>query len=682
MDTSTFDLYRVLQSGPYDEAGLSQVKRLIGGQRRLLRGNSDWGTLEQLIQMLQDWARAAGGGWLGASALAEAAEIAELDLRNTARAEQLRSQAIVTGRAASGLPAAPPPVTNEGAIDANAELLHELKTLPPGALTQAFLTDAATEFEEEVRRSSSIPARPRTLPGAGPATELQAQRSSSAPPEPRDTQNVQQLAAERRRSPDRETVPMTPAEAAERQRAADAETVPFAAADVVMRMADADRTQEVHTIDLDLTPLTSFPPLAAADSVVEDALAAQIARAEQALDSDTSPDRVRELAELYVKRDEAGDREQAAVLYTTLGEVLGNPAGIAMLERALSLVPEHSEAKALLTRYTVRQRMPITSPKITVLGMQPRAAAAIPLPPPAAARAVPPLSAAAAVGQSPALMAPSLQPLAAVPARASAAPAARATLAGNGPANDVLPLHGVPQVVSTPPMTPQISSLTPVVRSDASQLQPESKLSSFKRLAVPSGLALSVAAAFGLYFASHAHRSSELPASAPSARAVLTNNASTPQVAAANQPLAAVPEVKAVPAKPAEEVAAAPRANVPAPLAPPAPSHLPALKIQAAKLSGGKLSQAQLSDALGKAESKFLACYAQASEKKPRMKGSVIYGFTVKTNGKVTNIKRVGGTLRDDSLTQCSVKVLEAMRFPKPRKQSAQVKLPIQYKRT
>ena len=70
------------------------------------------------------------------------------------------------------------------------------------------------------------------------------------------------------------------------------------------------------------------------------------------------------------------------------------------------------------------------------------------------------------------------------------------------------------------------------------------------------------------------------------------------------------------------------------------------------------------------------------SEKKPRMKGSVIYGFTVKTNGKVTNIKRVGGTLRDDSLTQCSVKVLEAMRFPKPRKQSVQVKVPIQYKRT
>ena len=681
MDTSTFDLYRVLQSGPYDEAGLSQVKRLIGGQRRLLRGKSDWSTLEQLIQMLQEWAIAAGGGWLSASALAEAAEIAELDLHNTARAEQLRSQAIVTGRAASGLPAAPPPVTNEGAIDANAELLHELKTLPPGALTQAFLTDAATEFEEEVRRSSSIPARPRTLPGAGPAAE--AQRSSSAPPSAAERQRASDIEtvpfapealAQHRRAADAETIPMTPPEAAERRRVADAETVPF-----------ADHTHEVQTIDLEqLSPLTSIPPRTAAEPVGEDALSAQIGRAEQELDSDTSPERVRELAELYVKRDEGGDREQAALLYTTLGEVMGNPAGIPMLERALSLAPEHTEAKALLTRYTVRQRMPITSPKITVLGMQPRAAAAIPQPPPAAARAVPPL-AAAAVGQSSAVLsaAPSMPPLAAVPApaRPSGVPAARATLHGNGPANDVLPLHGVPQVVTTPPVTPQISSLSPVVRSDASQLQPESKLSSFKRMAVPGGLAVSVAAAFGLYFASHAHTPSELPVSAPSAKAVLTNHTNTPQVAAANQPLAAAPEVKAEPIKPAEE-AAAPQADAPTPLAPPAPSHLPTLKIQAAKLSGGKLSEAQLSDAFDKAEPKFLACYAQASEKKPRMKGSVIYGFTVKPNGKVTNIKRVGGTLRDDSLTQCSVKVLEAMRFPKPRKQSAQVKVPIQYKRT
>jgi hypothetical protein len=60
----------------------------------------------------------------------------------------------------------------------------------------------------------------------------------------------------------------------------------------------------------------------------------------------------------------------------------------------------------------------------------------------------------------------------------------------------------------------------------------------------------------------------------------------------------------------------------------------------------------------------------------------VIYGFTVRTNGRATNIKRVAGTLHDEALLQCSAKVLETVRFPKPRKQSSQVKLPIQYKRS
>jgi len=108
---------------------------------------------------------------------------------------------------------------------------------------------------------------------------------------------------------------------------------------------------------------------------------------------------------------------------------------------------------------------------------------------------------------------------------------------------------------------------------------------------------------------------------------------------------------------------------------------LPLLKLESAQLRGGKLSETQLTAALGKAQPKLLACYEQAIEKKPRIKGRVIYGFTVRTNGRATNIKRVGGSLKDDTLQQCSAKVLETVRFPKPR-QASQVKLPIQYKRT
>jgi len=754
MDTSTLDLYQVLQSGPYDEARLNQVKRLVAGQRHLLRTKKDLPALEQLITMLQDWAYAAGGGWLSASALAEAADIAEVDLRNLARAEQLRSHAIVTGRAASGMPApVSESVAMEGAIDANAELLHELKTMPPGALTQTLLTEdvpeeATEELDVEAVRESSIPRpqlapaptpslrveperrRPRTLHGfiapqhedgsttslsadtAQPPSAIAAERGEAAGsereshvdarlPEGRSTP-VPTLISETTAQSDfparlRSTPPPALRAVTEPRRTSSVPAQPraagggAAAASQALRPAvptqpirltplpqlsvseqPAEHTQEVHTVDLELQPTLSVPPLAAAEAANDDALSAQIAAAEQALDADASPDRVRELAELLVERDAQGDREQAADLYCTIGEVLGNPAGIPMLDRALSLVPDHAEAKALLTRYALRPRLPISSPKITVLGMQPKLAVPQP-PPPAAAGGLPPIAAGAAPSRAPlaAAAAPSLQP------SASLAPP-RATMPGTGPRNDVLSLHGVPQIVTTPPAVPQISSLTPIVRSDASELQAR-RLSVAKHSYVAlGGIALSAAAALAIYLSARAPSNDSAPPARPS---VTSENTAAASRAMAKEP--AAPEAPAAAAAAAVEAAAAEadEENKPVPLAPPGPSHLPSLKLESAQLRGGKLSETQLTAALGKAQPKLLACYEQAIEKKPRIKGRVIYGFTVRTNGRATNIKRVGGTLRDDALLQCSVKVLETVRFPKPRK-SAQIKLPIQYKRT
>jgi hypothetical protein len=746
MDTSTLDLYHVLQSGPYDEAGLSQVKRLLGGQRRLLRSKTDLQALEQLISLLQDWATAAGGGWLSASALAEAAEIAELDLRSLRLAEQLRSQAIVTGRAASGMPAPlPESMAMQGAIDANAELLHELKTLPPGALTQTLVTEeseATEELDVEALRESSIPrprampvptlrsdagydgrssGRPRTLHGyiapdssfgAGSAAlqaetdgldDADAQRDSSV--EARRATPVPTLLSETTAQSDfparlRSTPPAALRSVTEPRRASSVPAQPRSTSGATAAAAsqarhpgvptqplrltplpqlsldEHERTQEVHTIDLELHPTLSLPPLTAAEPANDDALSAQIALAEQALEFDTSPDRVRELAELYVKREAKGDREQAADLYCTLGEVLGNPAGIAMLDRALALVPDHAEAKTLLTRYAV-PRMPISAPKITVLGLPPKLPVPHPPPPAAVGR---PSMAAGTLPSSPFAPAASLAPLSAaseaqrtgasLPPQASVQAAARATLPGTGRMDDVLSLHGVPQVVSTPPAVPPISSLTPIVRSDASELQAR-RLSVAKNSYVAlGGIALSAAAALGLYLSV---RSPSNHNADPLARP-----ATTEQTAAANQPLAKAPEPE-----PEREPEPETKSNKtqPVPLAPPGPSHLPLLKLEAAQLRGGKLSETQLTAALGKVQPKLLACYEQAIEKKPRIKGRMIYGFTVRTNGRATNIKRVGGTLKDDALLQCSAKVIETVRFPKPRK-SSQVKLPIQYKRT
>jgi hypothetical protein len=676
MDTT--DLYRVLQSGPYDEAGLSQVKRLLAGERTSLRRKNDLHALEQLIPLLQEWAAAAGGGWLSASALAEAADIAEIELRNTARAELLRSQAIVTGRS---IPAPQSAAASEGAIDANAELLHELKTLPPGALTQSLVPEAITEeaeLDEPDRRSSSMPAR--ALSSAAPAAAAAEPRRASSIPSARST-----LKMDTRIEPELRRASSVPAARSTLKMAVLNPDAPRPSV-APEHFAAQEHTEEVHTVDIELGQLPSVLPRAATNTQAAD-LDSEIAQAEQALEADTAPERVRELAELYAKRDAPGGREQAAELFATLGEILGNPAGIPMLERALSLVPEHAEAKALLMRYAV-PRMPLSSPKITMLGVQPKAA--VPqAPPPAAAIPRPPMAAgvgsgnAAFAAQGVFAAAASLPPLAAATAqrpavslapRAALAPVPeRVTLQGTGPANDVLALHGVPQVVSTPPAVPEIASLSPVVRSDASQLEPKPARGTLTRLIAPVGIALSAAAAFGLYV-SQQHNAKPSAAAGPSAPAAASQPAAQPDV----------PEVAAAPEVVAEQdpqpIAAA--AETPAPLKAPGPSHLPVLKLENAQLRGGKLNESQLSQVLGKAESKLLACYAEVVEKKPRVKGRVIYGFTVRTNGRASNVKRVGGTLRDEALLQCSAKVLETVRFPKPRKQSAQVKLPIHYKRT
>lgn len=708
MDPNTSELYSALESGPYDEAGLTQLKRLLTVERRALRAKNDLPALELLIPALQQWAAAAGGGWLSASALGEAAEIAELELRNTARAEELRTQAIITGRTASGTP----------------------------------------------------------LP-----------------------------------------------------------------------MPTAEHTQEVHTLDLEVAASPSMLPDADTD-----VLSAEIARAEAVLASDSSPDRVRELADLYAKRDGDGDRQNAAQLYCTLAEMLGNPAGVPVLERAIALIPDHAEAKALLMRYAVRPRR-ISSPKITLLGVTPRG---VPQPPPPAAAGLnapkamgqgsstagyppPPAAGVATTGEpitpqplvavagtpppsvaepiaphSPLTAAgqlegagkraprkttplPSLSPGlsgALVPKTAAGAalsnaaarissrpPAARASSRPPGrrastspgyatavsasalaaddraipiqtvaaeslpplavaaaalpqlsaavaheeaeahesiapvavpelePANDavldaaveeepdapeVLQLHGIPQVKTVPPSVPEISSLSPAERSDATELQVSGIPKKTKRAILASGLAFSAVAALGIYL----NMPSKEPAPTPSAAKVVAK----PEVKPAAEPVVA--PVEPAPA-PKEEIAAAPSAETPstepaanaektgtpAPLAPPGPSHLPTLKLESAKLKGGKLNETQLTQALTKAEPKLLACYTQALEHKPKLKGRILYSFTIRPTGKATSVKRAGGTLKDESILQCSAKTLEAVRFPKPKK-NTQVKLPIQYKRS
>src|SRR5262249_2988092 len=98
MDPRTLELFRCLQSGPFDETGWKQIQRLLSGQCRVLRGRGDLATLAEIVQLLEGWANAAVSGRLRAAALGDAADIAERELRQVSLADDLRARAVTQTR--------------------------------------------------------------------------------------------------------------------------------------------------------------------------------------------------------------------------------------------------------------------------------------------------------------------------------------------------------------------------------------------------------------------------------------------------------------------------------------------------------------------------------------------------------------------------------------------------------
>jgi tetratricopeptide (TPR) repeat protein len=69
---------------------------------------------------------------------------------------------------------------------------------------------------------------------------------------------------------------------------------------------------------------------------------------EHALEAEADADTLSQLANLYAARGREGDAHQAADLYCTLGDALGAPDGIAFVEAALNIAPDHEESLVLL----------------------------------------------------------------------------------------------------------------------------------------------------------------------------------------------------------------------------------------------------------------------------------------------------------------------------------------------
>jgi len=696
MDSLTHALFRCLQHGPFDESGLKRIRGLLRTQRRVLRAQKDQTTLGDVVQLLQQWADASTEPQLAANALAEAAEIAEMELRQPVLANELRTKA--------------------GAQ----------RSMPPRGPSAA--SDHAALGEE------------RAVTG------------------------------------------------------------------------DVNGAIEAY---------------------------------EQALNEVADMDIARRLAELYVRRAGPGDATQAADLFFTLGDVLGNPEGIPMLERALEQDPGHSEARTLLEQYSIARasqvaaasrasarasdpqpsrasarasdpqpsRAPIAPsaalsgspqpsatdprgsqkgppplransgrliapvgvpPKITLVSNKPAgtAASAHPSPSRTAANSEPASAARTQAGLGPAptatrtaagigspapsargqqsararatdpsvpfaqLREPASQPNAApahtalkvpAPARASRAPAYAA------PPHHALD-EGSDQLelpASSADATPQmpLTSLSPVeVDDDGPTTESHSRGWPPRKhwLAGAGAVLIGAAAAAALFLMTPSESSKDSLGSLPSA-ATSQPPPPPPIAAPLDAPGAtAAPAPTADPTKPSpgsrEPAApatgetgdptqgeAAKSAEAPAAGAAPAaepklpggdaaerpeasdsaaakpaetavkPAEVTAL-LPLAVVRGGKLTEAQLTTAMSKLTPKLEACYAQTLEKKPRTKGRLIFNLTVKLNGKVTGTKKQGGTIKDADLIRCSSDAIDEARFPKPRKQAAKLKLAFEYR--
>ncbi len=644
MESGTLELLRCLQSGPYDESGWKNIRNLLRGQRRYLRAEADTSTLSDLVQLLESWSRGCENPRLGAEALREAADIAERELHQSERAVELRKRAL---------------------------------TLSHG-----------------------------TGAGAGALRAPVAQ----AQPRPRN---------------------------------------------------------DAHELDR------------------------EIETCEAALNEQADMDVVYKLAELYVQRGRDGDAEQAADLFCTLGDLLGNPAGMPMLQRALEQQPDHEEALALFQQYggaaalepsapSQRPRSSATDPTAgtdehklhriathqTVAGLGPpsispiasqasplasdaRGAASGPLVRPklqsstlgspgsrARTQRGPsaPLVAPAPHGAISDSIVPNPQPDVATPTplntieaettheAPTASMSAAAAIAGGSagpkgppPLKRARELQPVPQsapvitIVQKPgisgaPVAP-VSSLSPVVvDGDALERSRERLHQSRKRKRTIWAATIAATTAAAVVVIMVAPRSfedvkqlagiggpetSSSTATATQPPTPLENPAPvdetpkateaagapapsvTPEPSAA-QPAAPEPTPTDTPAVALTEPAHAPEPN--------APSILPLL--DDVVLRGGKLTPAQLTAAMSKLQPKLDKCYAETLEKKPRLKGRLTLAWTVRPNGKAVSAKKQGGTVKDADLIKCATKAITGTRFPKPKKQATQIRMPFELRKS
>lgn len=95
----------------------------------------------------------------------------------------------------------------------------------------------------------------------------------------------------------------------------------------------------------------------------------------------------------------------------------------------------------------------------------------------------------------------------------------------------------------------------------------------------------------------------------------------------------------------------------------------------------GNLSKGEVLGVINRNMHKIQRCYEKALIQKPNLSGKVEFEWTIKVNGSVTGVRRLGNTLGEASVASCVARVLKGLKFPKPRGGPVTVKFPFMFQR-
>lgn len=720
MDPQTLELLRCLQSGPYDEPAWKHLRGMLRTQRRVLRAQQDLATLTDLVSLLDTWSRNCVDPRIAAEILREAADVAERDLSQTATSAELRKRAVAIGHteslgagtshAATGMRRKDSKDLNEAIgqyeaalnDDADMETVYHLAELysergDPGDAQQA--ADLYYTLGDVLGHPAGLPMLQRALehvPNHADARKLLTQYEALQPTAANSAAPSPPQAPKRREAPLDELGPAPMIHTAPNSATLRARTQPKSVRNAISAAAAAAAAKASQP-----RVRTETPAYASGAPAPMEQVAPRLATPASADARKTSPG----IAPALVQANLAPG-----------GKSFGQHADLRQGNAAHAIAAEPEAAAP--------EPAGKTPPALRVATADESNSAPTP-----SAKAPPPLRAAArrAAGQLPGphpapvitIVQPAQPASASLPPPAASIPASATSFSPSG---------------TTAPVT----SLSPIVtdedaleRSRARLLASRSRKRKIVGITLGAAAAIAAAAIFiaprslqdaqqlakrmfgGEQTATSAATSTalsrpdtdpsqQMPAStliaSETTHGAVTGGTAAPSIT--STPIRGIPTAEPAgkpkttaaaetAAKAAPEPPAKPEtkdaAEAPAPVATKGAAGTPRVRplIDQVNQHGNKLTEQQLTAALEKAAPKLDQCYADALEKKPRLKGRLVMAWTVRPNGKVAAAKKQGGTIKDADLARCTMDVISGTKFPKPKKQQpVMIRLPFEYRKS